>query len=89
MPKKRTRADYPPCIISDRISELFQESGMALSEFAKVCGFTGYFPNCRTVMAMLSTFSLPSPYGIRNLCIRFGVTGDWLLGLTDEKNPKN
>ena len=73
---------YEENSITGRLNQLYQESKLTREEFAKRCeistsALTNYLKGSRT----------PDAAKLPHICEEFKVSADWLLGLSDIRNP--
>lgn len=63
-----------------RICELYSESGMSITDFAKKCNI-GY----TSIIHYLNGKNVPGYNHMLRICQTCGVSADWLLVLTDNR----
>jgi transcriptional regulator with XRE-family HTH domain len=73
--------------LNDRIRELVHESGLSIRSVEKE--LTQSSQSSRNLLcSWLYYDSNPSAYWLKRICEYFNVSADWLLGLSDRKEPR-
>lgn len=72
--------------VGTRIMTLRQEANISRYRLGKMIGLT--LPSSSIGQWEKGTF-LPSVKAVIAICRAFGISADWLLGLTDERNQSN
>lgn len=74
---------FNPEIIQRRIKQLRKERNMSQKHFAELVGASA--PS--NVRWWESGERIPSLFFLFQIAARCGVSADWIIGLTDERNP--
>ena len=73
---------YESKSFTGRLNQLLQESDLTREEFAKRCQVSG-----SALTNYLNGSRTPDAAKIKPICEEFSVSADWLLGLSDVRNP--
>lgn len=70
--------DYPDVVTARRIKAVIAEKGLTQGEVAKATN-----RERKTVIAWVNCVTSPSAYCLKKFCVKYNVSADWILGLSD------